>query len=166
MKHYCTAKDQAVRNALIALGWTPPPSMPNDEHPPEQSPAELESGIILDELTGKTNKSPEAISRDLERSILSNDPAPRLAGEAPKEITEVAIPFSVKDALSEAIADGKLPLHPEIVSWMEGEVAKYNGASPDTIAATHFIIAEGKCWKYYPELAAIRTGFCYYPPEQ
>lgn len=161
-KHYCKTKEKVVRDALIALGWTPPMS---DEIPPEKSSIELECEIILNELTGYTNKSPESISRDLERGILACDPAPRLTGTPPRDPLNVAIPFSVKDALSEAISGNKLPLHPELVSWMEEEVAKYNSVPADTIAAQHHTINTGKEWSFYPEAAAILTGFRYYPPD-
>jgi hypothetical protein len=124
----------------------------------------LECRILLDELSGHTNKSPEAILLDGERSMIGLSPAPRLDGKnLPREIIWVAIPDKVKVALGRIIHDGDLPIDRLTVDWLEAEVAEFNGAPAESIAADHDIITRGKGWRYCPEISAICTGFSFYP---
>lgn len=134
--------------------------------PHEQTDIELESSIVLSELTGiGTNKSKEQIAKEYEDNCLGLPPAPNLNGGSPGSMMDVAIPQAVKDALQQVIEDNDFPISPELIAWMERKVAEFNLVDPDTIAAQHFIITEGKCWTYRKELADVFTGFTYYPPE-
>jgi hypothetical protein len=124
----------------------------------------LECRILLDELTGHTNKSPEAIIVDGDRSMIGLPQAPRLNGRnLPKEITWVAIPDKVRVALGRIIHDVDLPIDRLTLDWLEAEVADFNGVPAESIAADHDVISCGKGCRYCPEISSICTGFSFYP---
>lgn len=124
----------------------------------------LECRILLDELTGHTNKNPEAIILDGERSMIGLPPAPRLDGKNhPKEIIWVAIPDKVRVAMGRIIHDGDLPIDRLTIDWLEAEVADFNNVPAECIAADHDVITRGKAWRYCPEISSICTGFSFFP---
>jgi hypothetical protein len=101
-------------------------------------------------------------NNDIERELLSNPPAPRLTGPA-DYCGDVAIPQSVTDALNEALAKNEFPLDPALVGFLEAEVAHYNNVPRASICAHPLIGIQGKTWERFPEIAAISTGFEYFP---
>lgn len=131
---------------------------------PQSTDGNLEERILLDELTGHTNKSPEQLVLESERRLASMQPAPKLdPSNLPKTQVWVEIPGKVKVALGKIIADNDLPIDDRTRDWLEAEVAEHNGVSAEHIAADGSIITTGKSWIYVPESARANTGFTFYP---
>jgi len=156
---------------------TSPPEPPEDpESTPTPDPEEmtkptpleseenLDVRIMINELTGRTNKSPEQLCLELEQELAAEPPAPKLdAGNLPKDQCWVEVPGKVKVALGRIIADNDLPIDPLTRDWLEAEVAEHNGVPAEHIAADDCIIRTGKSWCYVPESAKANTGFTFYP---
>jgi len=143
---------------------------PNPEEKPMQktipiaNDKNLAERIMLDELTGRTNKSEDQLRLELERELEAAPPAPRLDRDnLPKESCSVEIPPQVINALRSIIAVNDLPIDRLSADWLEAMVADYNGVPAEMIAADDCIIRTGKSWHYIAESANAFTGFTFYP---
>lgn len=131
---------------------------------PQSTDSNLNERIMLDELTGHTNKSPEQLMLESERRLAAMTPSPRLdPTNLPKDQCWVEVPGKVKVALGRIIADNDLPIDDLTRDWLEAEVAQHNGVPDEHIAADGCIIDTGKSWRYVPESAKANTGFTFYP---
>lgn len=131
---------------------------------PQSNNDNLEERILLDELTGHTNKSPEQLTLELERDLEKSPPAIKIdPANPPKHQCWVEVPGKVKVALGRIIADNDLPIDQLTRDWLESEVAEHHGVPAEHIAADDCIIRTGKSWRYVPESAAANTGFTFYP---
>jgi len=110
----------------------------------------------------KLNPNDPILTEQIERDLLCCPPAPRLTGPV-ANVTTVAIPKIVTDTLAEAIKNGQVPLTEELIGFLEAEVAHYNNVPRATICADHLLRLQGKTWDHIPEVAAIATGFDFYP---
>lgn len=138
----------------------------------------LEAIITASEILGKTNKSPEAIDRDLEAALLTAPNPPFLGTMTEEEvdalqdtylgriILNVEIPESVDKMLEVINESGNLPIPKAVITKMERLVAFHHGVAPDRIEASVLLIETGKEWKYLPEAARVLTGFHCYPEEK
>lgn len=127
----------------------------------------LEEQILINELTGHTNKSEDQLRLESERKLAAAPPAIRIdPANPPKEICWVEVPESVVDALSKIIAENDLPIDRLTADWLEAMVAEHNGVPAKMIAADDCIIRTGKSWHYLPESAKANTGFSFYPREK
>lgn len=151
-----------------------PPHSHNNNPTPHDEPmiksmpitdeSNLDERIMLDELTGHTNKSPEQLRLDLERELAASPPAIRIdPANPPKEICWVEVPAKVIVALRNIIAGNDLPIDRLSMDWLEAEVAEHNGVPAEHIAADSCIINTGKSWRYVPDSAKANTGFTFYP---
>jgi len=131
---------------------------------PVENDDNLAERIMLDELTGRTNKSEEQLHLELERELAESTSAIRIdPTNPPKEICWVEVPAKVTVALRNIIASNDLPIDDLTRDWLEAEVADHNGVSAEHIAADDCIIRTGKSWRYVPESAKSNTGFSFYP---
>jgi hypothetical protein len=124
----------------------------------------LDTEIFLAEEFGETNKTPDAIWKQMEADIIKRGriATRRLETDPlPEDNTPLAIPKSVSSTLEEYITLGKLPITKELVEWMEIEVEKYNHLPDETVAMEVLCQTTGKMWKFNPDIAAIQTGFIY-----
>jgi hypothetical protein len=131
---------------------------------PLESEENLDVRIMINELTGHTNKSPEQLRLDLERELAAEPAANKLdPANLPKEICWVEVPAKVIVALRNIIAGNDLPIDRLSMDWLEAEVAEHNGVPAEHIAADSSIINTGKSWRYVPDSARANTGFSFYP---
>lgn len=141
---------------------------PHDESMIKPTPLESEENldvrIMINELTGRTNKSPEQLHLELERELASAPQAIRIdPANPPKEICWVEVPAKVTVALRNLIASNDLPIDDLTRDWLEAEVAEHNGVPAEHIAADDCIIRTAKSWRYVPGSAKANTGFSFYP---
>lgn len=152
------------------------PETQDSPQPEEKSPQKtipiandenLAERIMLDELSGRTNKSEDQLRLELERELAAAHPAPRLDPDnLPKESCSVEIPPKVINALRYINAVNDLPIDRLSTDWLEAMVAEHNGVPAEMIAADDCIIRTGKSWHYIAESAKAFTGFTFYPSEK
>lgn len=131
---------------------------------PLESEENLDVRIMINELTGRTNKSEEQLHLELERELAAAPAAIRIdPSNLPQEICWVEIPTKVINALRNIIASNDLPIDRLTADWLEAEVADHHGVPAEHIAADDCIIRTGKSWRYVPESAKSNTGFSFYP---
>ena len=131
---------------------------------PIANESNLSERIMLDELSGHTNKSPEQLRLELERELAASPAAIRIdPANPPKEICWVEVPAKVTVALRNIIASNDLPIDDLTRDWLEAEVAEHNGVLAEHIAADGCIITTGKSWSYVPYSEQANTGFSFYP---
>ena len=131
---------------------------------PLESEENLDVRIMINELTGRTNKSEEQLQLELERELAAAPAAIRIdPANPPTEICWVQVPAKVTVALRNIIASNDLPIDDLTRDWLEAEVAEHNGVPAEHIAADDCIIRTAKSWRYVPESARCNTGFSFYP---
>ena len=150
-----------------------------NDHDCDPIPAHtLDALIMANELLGNTNKSPEAIDRDLEAALLSAPNPPFLGTMTEEEVSalqdtylgriilHVEIPESVAKMLEVINETGNLPIPKAVITKMERLVAFHHGVAPHRIEASVLLMNTGKEWKYLPEASRVLTGFHCYPEEK
>lgn len=141
-----------------------PHNEPMIKSTPVENDDNLAERIMLDELSGHTNKSTEQLHLELERELATAPAAIKIdSSSPPEEICWVEIPAKVTVALRNLIASNDLPIDDLTRDWLEAEVAEHNGVLAEQIAADDCIIRTGKSWRYVPESAKANTGFSFYP---
>jgi ribosomal protein L37AE/L43A len=125
------------------------------------TPAHIFSQVFTPE---KTNQTPEASVRDIEREIIASAIPPKNLIEIPVEQRadcdqfSVVVPGDIQNYLNNA----EYPLSADEVNMLEDRImAHHNVEDPACIALCPSFAKSGKAWRFLPEVGKYETGFIY-----